>query len=119
MDESRAPTEAEVACFEAGIKFGSLYHQFAGTPVSSDSASSLAAAMEAAIENQPHCESVSVTVDADALAEAVDPDVGYTELTGRFLAVEITVDEAGTVVEGAMGMEDGYPLMRIESVREA
>ena len=33
--------------------------------------------------------------------------------------LEITVDEAGTVVEGAMGMEDGYPLMRIESVREA
>ncbi len=27
-------TDAQQACFEAGIKFGSLYHQFAGTPVS-------------------------------------------------------------------------------------
>ena len=47
-DESddTAPTEAEIACFEAGIKFGSLYHQFAGTPVSPESADSLARAME-------------------------------------------------------------------------
>ena len=56
------PTDAQVACFEAGIKFGSLYHQFAGTPVSPDSAPSLARAMEAAIENQPHCQDVTVTV---------------------------------------------------------
>lgn len=26
------PTKAESACFEVGIKFGTLYHQFAGTP---------------------------------------------------------------------------------------
>jgi len=116
--EDRPPTESEVACFEAGIKFGSLYHQFAGTPVSPESADSLATAIEEAIGNQPHCESVEVAVETDALAEAIDPDVGYTELTGRFLDVGVTVDYDGIVVEGTMAMADGYPLMRVESVRE-
>jgi hypothetical protein len=47
-------TDVERACFEAGIKFGALYHQFVGTPVAPDSAASLERAMAAAIENQPH-----------------------------------------------------------------
>jgi hypothetical protein len=119
MDESRPPTGAEVACFEAGIKFGSLYHQFAGTPLSVDSAPSLAAAMEAAIENQPHCESVTVTIDTDAVAEATEGNVGYTELTGRFFDVEIRVEYEDTAVAASMSMVDGYPLMSVDAVRES
>jgi len=104
-------TDAQHACFEAGIKFGSLYHQFAGTPVSPDSAASLERAMAEAIENQPFCESVDVDVDADALAAAAD-DHGYVELTGRFMEVEMHVEYEGVVVRTEMAMEDGYPLMR-------
>jgi hypothetical protein len=48
-------TDAQQACFEAGIKFGSLYQQFAGTPVSPTSTRSLETAMAASIENQPFC----------------------------------------------------------------
>jgi hypothetical protein len=62
-------TDAQQACFEAGIKFGSLYHQFAGTPVSTSSTRSLEAAMAEAIENQPHCEAVDVTVHDDRVAD--------------------------------------------------
>lgn len=113
-----APTNPQVACFEAGVKFGSLYHQFAGTPISPESADSLAAAIEAAIENQPYCEEVGVDVLLDELREAIDPDAGYTELTGRFLEVEMVIDYEGIIVETSMSMVDGYPLMRIESVRE-
>ena len=116
--DGRAPTDAEVACFEAGIKFGSLYHQFAGTPVSPESAPSLAAAMEAAIENQPHCESVTVDVDTEALAAAIDPAVGYTELTGEFLEVEIVVTYEGHEVVARMALVEGYPLMQVEAVRQ-
>ncbi len=111
------PTDAQVACFEAGVKFGSLYHQFAGTPVSLESAPSLARAMEAAIENQPHCDAVSVEVQTDALAAAIDDDVGYTELTGRFLEVEIVVGYADYEVTASMTMTDGYPLMTVDTVR--
>jgi len=113
------PTDAQTACFEAGIKFGSLYHQFAGTPVSPDSADSLATAMEEAIENQPHCESVTVSVREDALADAIaESAADYTELTGRFLDVEIAIDYEGSEVLARMEMEDGYPLMALADVRE-
>ncbi|ELZ09445.1 hypothetical protein C479_11525 [Halovivax asiaticus JCM 14624] len=111
------PTPSEVACFETGIKFGSLYHQFAGTPVSPASADSIARAMEDAIENQPHCESVTVAVDTDALqAELDESDADYTELTGRFLDVEIVVGYEAHTVTAQMAMEDGYPLMRVVDI---
>ncbi|MFC7213837.1 dihydroneopterin aldolase family protein [Saliphagus sp. GCM10025334] len=117
-DSSAAPTDAQQACFEAGIKFGSLYHQFAGTPISLESADSLARAMEEAIENQPHCTDVTVDVQRDALEAALEEGAAeYTELTGQFLEVEIDVTYEDVEVVTRMAMENGYPLMRLESVR--
>jgi len=111
------PTTPQVASFEAGIKFGSLYHQFAGTPVSPESADSLARAMEEAIENQPHCLSVTVSVREEPLRDAIEAaGADYTELTGRFLDVSMTIDYEGCVVETSMAMEGGYPLMQVDSV---
>ncbi|MFC4987022.1 dihydroneopterin aldolase family protein [Saliphagus infecundisoli] len=112
--DETGPTDPETACFEAGIKFGSLYHQFAGTPVTPESAPSLARAMEEAIENQPHCEEVTVDVREDELAAACAD--GYTEMTGRFIEVGIVVAYEGCTVRTRMEMEEGYPLMRVESV---
>jgi hypothetical protein len=112
------PTDPQLACFEAGIKFGSLYHQFAGTPVAPESAASLAAAIEESIENQPHCESVTVSVREDELASAAR-EHGYVEFTGRFAEVEVLVERDGTEVLARMEMEDGYPMMRIERVDTA
>jgi hypothetical protein len=115
MDETNDASElttAEQACFEAGIKFGSLYHQFAGTPVSPASAEQLATGIAASIENQPHCESVSVTIKTDKLREEIEAgSASYTELTGRFLDVEITVEYDGCVAVAEIVMEDGYPQM--------
>ncbi|WP_115863129.1 dihydroneopterin aldolase family protein [Halorussus litoreus] len=139
-DEGAPPTDRDAACFEAGIKFGALYHQFAGTPVSPDSAASLETAMEKAIENQPFCEAVTVEILTEKLAAEIDhvpasdsegeigggslaegeeaSSGGYTELTGRFMEVEIVVEQEGVEVVTRMEMEDGYPLMRVESVEE-
>lgn len=112
-------TDAQAACFEAGIKFGSLYHQFAGTPVSPTSARSLERAMAEAIENQPYCESVTVEIDDDALAAAIDAGgADYTELTGRFMTVEMRVEYGTVTVRTRMEMEDGYPLMKLVAVEE-
>ncbi|WP_224332809.1 dihydroneopterin aldolase family protein [Haloprofundus halobius] len=109
-------TDAEQACFEAGIKFGSLYHQFAGTPVSVDSARSLEVAMAEAIENQPYCETVSVTVLDDRVADAIDHENGYTELTGSLMEVEMEIRYESVNVRTRMEMEDGYPLMKLVDV---
>jgi hypothetical protein len=110
------PTDPQVACFEAGIKFGSLYHQFAGTPVSKASARSLERAMAEAIENQPHCEAVTVRIRDDELAAAVDEEHGYAELTGRLMDVEMRVQYADVTVRTQMTMRDGYPLMELVAV---
>ncbi|WP_134668741.1 dihydroneopterin aldolase family protein [Halorussus marinus] len=113
------PTDRESACFEAGIKFGALYHQFAGTPVSPRNAASLGAAIEESIENQPFCEAVTVEILTDELeAELADAPAEYTELTGRFMEVEIVVDREGVGVTARMEMDDGYPRMRVDSVSE-
>ncbi len=109
------PTDAQTACFEAGIKFGALYHQFAGTPVSPESAASLETAMEEAIENQPHCESVTV----DVLTDRLDTSHGYAELTGEYLDVTVVVAYEGQRVHARMDVQDGYPLMRVEAVEQA
>ncbi|QLG63541.1 dihydroneopterin aldolase family protein [Halorarum salinum] len=109
-------TDPQRACFEAGIKFGSLYHQFAGTPVSPDSARSLERAMAEAIENQPYCESVTVRIDDDAVVEAIDHENGYAELTGRLMDVEMRIEYGGVAVRTRMEMEDGYPLMKLVGV---
>jgi hypothetical protein len=113
------PTDAQQACFEAGIKFGSLYHQFAGTPVSPDSTRSLETAMTEAIENQPYCRTVTVDILDDGVAEAIDHENGYTELTGRLMEVTMTIDYEGLVVRTRMEMEDGYPLMKLVDVEES
>ncbi|MFB6119476.1 dihydroneopterin aldolase family protein [Halosegnis sp.] len=110
------PTDPQAACFEAGVKFGSLYHQFAGTPVAPDSTASLEQAMAEAIENQPFCESVTVTIDEGRVREAIDHDEGYTELTGALMDVEMHIDYEGVLVHTEMRMVDGYPRMRVVSV---
>ncbi|ELZ58053.1 MULTISPECIES: dihydroneopterin aldolase family protein [Halorubrum] len=109
-------SDAQQACFEAGIKFGSLYHQFAGTPVSPSSARSLEAAMAESIENQPHCESVDVTIRDDRVADAIDHENGYTELTGSLMDVEMRIEYEGVTVRTRMEMENGYPLMKLVEV---
>jgi len=113
-----APTDAQQACFEAGIKFGSLYHQFAGTPVSPASSRSLETAIEEAIENQPYCESVTAEILDDRVADAIDHDEGYAELTGSLMEVEMRIDYEGTAVRTRMAMEDGYPRMKLVAVED-
>ncbi|PSQ05186.1 hypothetical protein BRC97_09580 [Halobacteriales archaeon QS_6_71_20] len=109
-------TDAQQACFEAGVKFGSLYHQFAGTPVSPDSTRSLETAIAESIENQPYCESVVVAIDDDAVADDIAHENGYTELSGHLMEVEMRIEHGGTTVHTRMEMEDGYPLMKLVEV---
>ena len=100
-------TDAQQAALEAGIKFGSLYHQFAGTPISPDSTRSLETAMADAIENQPFCASVIVDIDDDAVAAAIDHENGYTELTGSLMTVEMRIEYEAVTARTRMEMEDG------------
>lgn len=106
------PTDRETACFETGVKFGALYHQFAGTPVSPNSAERLETAIEESIQNQPHCEAVTV----DILTDELETTRGYTELTGEYMDVAMRIEYRDSIVRAEMTMEDDYPLMRVVDI---
>ena len=109
------PTTAETASFEAGIKLGALYHQFVGTPVSPDSAPALETAIEEAIANQPYCADVWVDIDASRVSNDAGR-FGYAELTGSHLTVTVDVSYEDVSATARMALDEGYPLMRLESV---
>jgi hypothetical protein len=111
-----ALTDAQQACFEAGIKFGSLYHQFVGTPVSPASTRTLETAIAESIENQPFCESVTVDILDDRVAADIDHAHSYTELSGHLMEVEMRIEYEDVVVRTRMEMTDGYPLMKLVDV---
>ncbi|MFW6448242.1 MAG: dihydroneopterin aldolase family protein [Halobacteriota archaeon] len=109
------PTDRDVACFEAGIKLGTLYHQFIGTPVAPETAAGLERAMADAVERQPRC--VAATVDLDAEAIAADANrFGYTGLRGHHLRAAVTVAVGDVRVEAGIELEDDYPMMRVIDV---
>ena len=72
--------------------------------------------MAEAIENQPYCEAVDVTIHDDRVADAIDHENGYTELTGSLMDVEMRIDYEDVTVRTRMAMEDGYPLMELVEV---
>lgn len=105
--------KSEEACFEAGIKLGALYHQFVGTPLSEASTKSLERAIEEAAESQRYVREASVSI------EGIEHNrFEYDELEGTMLNVCLVVEKDGVVVEASMDEEDGYPMMRVDNVRD-
>ena len=110
-------TEAERAAFEAGIKMGTIYHQFVGVPVSVDSVDTLEKAIESGCSVQPFVESVSVSIDRKKLKDKRG-QFDYVSLTGEMLSVDLVVVYGGARVEAQMRYvkEMDYPLMFIKRV---
>lgn len=106
----------ERACFEVGIKFGSLYHQFVGTPISPESAASLEAAIAESIANQPHCTAIEVSIDREQVRDRIDDQWGYTELAGSMLDCRIEVAVEGASAVATIEEIDGYPEMRLDEI---
>jgi len=113
-------TETERAAFEAGIKMGTIYHQFVGVPLSSENVSTLEKAIEAGCLVQPFVEKVSVRIDRSKLRRKKG-QYDYVSLTGDMLDVSLVVKYKGATVEASMKFvkDMKYPLMFIESVRKA
>ena len=106
------PAKREIAAFEAGIKLGALYHQFVGTPVSVETASSLEQAISRSISLQPYVKSVKVSINRDMLKKNL---FGYGELEGRMIDAEVEIDYQGEIVRARLkyDQEKNYPLMRL------
>ena len=104
-------SDRERAAFEAGIKLGALYHQWIGTPVSRDSASSLERAIENAHIQQPYMTDITVNLDREMM---IPNSFGYSELSGLMFTVELTVRVNQASCRASLSREGEYPMMRIE-----
>ncbi|OPX69919.1 MAG: Dihydroneopterin aldolase [Methanoregulaceae archaeon PtaB.Bin108] len=103
-------TAREQAIFEAGIKLGALYHQWVGTPVSPEIASSLESAIQKSVKLQPHVEKIRVRLDRSLM----EPNVfGYSELRGLMFDVEITTRVEEESCRARLIRKDEYPMMEI------
>jgi hypothetical protein len=113
-------TDRDNALFEAGIKLGALYHQFTGSPVNLDTASSLEQAIQESISVQPYVEEISVKIDRDMLKSKLNNEFGYFELQGPMFKVKITVRYGSSKVKVGMEYDPelNYPLMKILEIEE-
>ncbi|MCJ2531352.1 MAG: dihydroneopterin aldolase family protein [Candidatus Thermoplasmatota archaeon] len=110
-------TDAERAAFEAGIKLGSLFHQYVGAPVSPENAESLAHTIEEGTRLQPFVENVRVRIDPTR--GGTEGSFPYRPLTGEMLDVEVRIHygEAAALAALRYERELRYPLMRIREMR--
>ena len=108
-------TDREQAVFEAGIKLGALYHQWVGTPISRNSASSVETAIEKAVILQPFVEEITVHLNRSLMTENA---FGYSELSGLMFEVEILTRVGFTYCRARLSPVAGYPLMKIVECNE-
>lgn len=111
-------TDSERAVFEAGIKLGTIYHQFVGTPLSSDNVDVLEKSIEESIRVQPFVKSVKVRIRRDRIKKKKGL-YKYLTLTGDMLDVELVVEYNGVeAVCYLKYIEDmNYPLMYVGEIR--
>jgi len=104
----------ERAMFEAGIKMGTIYHQFVGVPVDLSSVEILERSIEQGVLVQPYVDSVTVRIDRSHFREKTD-EYGYMSLTGNMLDVKLTIkiDDVSVTAEMRYMKDLNYPLMYI------
>lgn len=107
----------ERASFEAGIKMGTIYHQFVGTPFNRDNVSSIEKLMEEAVSVQPYVESVSISIDRSVFSDS-DDRYSYQSLTGNMIDATVVISLDGIRVKAEMRFDEelNYPLMFISDV---
>ncbi len=112
-------TDSERAAFEAGIKMGTIYHQFVGVPLSVQNVGTLEKAIESGSRVQPFVEEVRVRIDRTKLKDKRG-QYDYVSLTGDMLDVTLVVKYKTARVRASMKLieEMNYPLMFIEEVEK-
>lgn len=112
-----AGNERDRAAFEAGIKLGSIYHQFLGAPLTRETALALERAIEAGTRVQPLVEDVRVKIDRKRL-HGHGP-YKYASLGEDMLSAEVTIRVGRAQATGVLRFvpELDYPLMYLKSVQ--
>ena len=109
----------ERALFEAGIKMGTIYHQFVGVPLDQDSVDALEDAIEKGVLVQPYVESVDVRIDRSIFGPKGD-EYSYHSLSGEMLDVALVIKIDNVRVKTEMRYDPvlKYPLMYVSELEE-
>jgi len=112
-----AGTDRDRAAFEAGIKLGSILHQFLGVPLTARNAAAVERAIEEAARVQPLVEDVRVKIDRRRLR--VRGPYRYGILTEDVLHVEVTVGVGTARATATLRYVPklDYPLMYLKDIR--
>lgn len=112
-----AGIDRDRAAFEAGIKLGTIYHQFVGAPVTRDTARDLERAIEAGTRVQPMVEDVRVRIDRKRLRPR--GPYRYASLNEDTLSAEVTVRVGKARATAVLRYvpELDYPLMYLKDIR--
>ncbi|MCJ7445593.1 MAG: dihydroneopterin aldolase family protein [Methanotrichaceae archaeon] len=94
------------------MKLGALYHQFVGTPVNAETASTLELAIQKSVSLQPYVEDIEVSINRQMLTKNA---FGYGELEGRMITAEVEIRYQGETVRARIELDKllNYPLMRL------
>ena len=108
--------DVQRACFEAGIKMATIYHQFTGTPFCAATRPGLEKAISDCIKTQPYVLDASVSIRT-AGGDKSD-EYSYTSLTGDMIdaVVTIRIGSAEVTAEMRFDAELNYPLMHVSEV---
>ena len=120
MAEKEKISNRDKALFEAGIKLGALYHQFIGTPVSTETVEDLEKTIERSVSIQPWVRSVEVKIDREKVRKCEKKNkFQYCELSGEMLDVKVVVRYEAVEVHARVKYEEemDYPFMRVEKVK--
>ncbi len=112
-------TVSERACFEAGIKMATIYHQFVGTPFCDRNVSELEDTIAECIRVQPYVLDAVVRIRRGAGGK--EDQYSYTSLTGDMIDAVVKISLNGTVVTAEMRYDEElqYPLMYVSDVQKA
>ena len=110
--------DAQRACFEAGIKLATIYHQFTGTPFCAATRPGLEKAISDCIKTQPY------VLDAKVCIKTAGGDKSdqytYNSLTGDMIDAVVTIGIGNTEVTAEMRFDPelDYPLMFVSKVKD-
>ena len=111
----------ERAVFEAGIKLGTIYHQFVGTPICAVNVEILERAIEDGVRVQPFVEEADVHIDRSTLRKKKRDEFDYQTLHGHMLKVRlrIQIENVSVLAEMRYIEELRYPLMFVSEITES
>jgi hypothetical protein len=112
-------TDSERAAFEAGIKLGTVYHQFVGAPISQNNVEVMESAIAEGAKVQPFVKDAKVNIDRSRLREK-STEFDYITLTGDMLDVHLVIKFKNVELTCEMKhiSEMDYPLMYVKEVKK-